>query len=372
MKSKSVDPFFLGIVLMLLIFGAFAFVSASLGVLAKNEQKFYGILLNQLAFGLVGGSVLMYATSRVNYTFWRKRAFFIFLASIALTLLVFIPHLGFSHGGARRWVTLGFISFQPVEFLKIGFVMYFAAWLSWIKTKVSDFKFGMLPLIIMLGVIALILFKQPDTKSFMLMFAAGATMLFVSGVRMKYILIAFGIGIAGLLALAYTTPYLTNRIETFLNPANDPQGSSYQLQQSLIALGSGHITGRGLGQSIQKFSYLPEPQGDSVFAVIGEEFGFVGSVIVVLLYLAFVLRGLKVAHQAPDSFGRLFTTGIIMLLGAQSLLNIASIVGVFPLTGVPLVFISHGGTSLAISLAAVGIVLNISRQRKTQHGTNRT
>lgn len=366
MKNHRVDSIFLGIVITLLSVGAVSFVSASLGVLAKNEVKFYGVLTNQLLFGLLGGGIAMYVTSRIKYTLWRKYAFFIFLGSIFLTLLVFVPHLGFSHGGARRWVTLGFISFQPVEFLKIGFVMYFAAWLSWIKTKVQDFKYGILPLVLLLGLIALILFKQPDTKSFMLVFAAGASMLFVSGVRMKYLIIVFITAIIGLSVLVFYKPYLLERVMTFVNPGRDPQGSSYQLEQSLIALGSGGITGRGLGQSIQKFSYLPEPQGDSIFAVIGEEFGFVGTVIIVLLFFAFCLRGLKVAYQAPDAFSRLLATGIVILLGAQAFLNIASIVGLFPLTGVPLVFISHGGTSLMVSLAAVGIVLNISRFRKLE------
>ena len=156
-------------------------------------------------------------------------------------------------------------------------------------------------------------------------------------------------------------PYLRERVSTFINPANDPRGSSYQIQQSLIAIGSGGIFGRGFGQSIQKFSYLPEPQGDSIFAVIGEEFGFIGTVAVVVLFMMFALRGLRIAGHAPDLFSKLLVTGIITMITSQSLLNMAALVGVFPLTGVPLVFISHGGTSLAFSLLAVGIVLNISR-----------
>ena len=186
-------------------------------------------------------------------------------------------------------------------------------------------------------------------------------MLFISNVPMKYIL---GIGISiciGLFVLVSVTPYLQKRVKTFINPAQDSQGSSYQIQQSLVAIGSGGIFGRGFGQSIQKFTYLPEPQGDSIFAVLGEELGFVGSVAVIILYGLFALRGLHIANRSPDLFSRLLVAGIVILITAQSFMNIASITGVFPLTGVPLVFMSHGGTSLMIYLMSIGIVLQISK-----------
>jgi cell division protein FtsW len=363
-KNEHVDRFFLGIVLTLVIVGIFAFISSSLGILAKNESKFYGVLFNQLVLGIGGGLVALIVGLKTNYRFWRNNAFYIFLGSIGLTLLVFVPGLGFAHGGARRWVELGPVSFQPVEFLKIAFVMYFAAWLSWVKHKMEDVRFGVLPLVILLGIIALVLFWQPDTKSFILVLVTGLAMLVMSGVRWKYFL---GIGLIGVVVLGgllATKPYLRERVKTFIDPTQDVTGSSYQLQQSLIAIGSGKVFGRGYGQSVQKFSYLPEPQGDSIFAVIGEEFGFVGTTTLVILFVLFALRGLWIAHRAPDQFSRLLVTGIVILLTAQSFLNIASIVGLFPLTGVPLVFISHGGTSLALALGAIGIVLHISRFQK--------
>ncbi|KKS23383.1 MAG: Stage V sporulation protein E [Candidatus Jorgensenbacteria bacterium GW2011_GWF2_41_8] len=167
-------------------------------------------------------------------------------------------------------------------------------------------------------------------------------------------LIAFGV-------LVYFKPYARERVTTFLNPANDPQDSSWQINQSLIAIGSGSVFGRGLGQGIQKFTYLPEPQGDSIFAVIAEELGFVGSITIILLYVVFVLRGLRIASRAPDQFGRLLSSGIVIMITVQAFLNIAALAGLVPLTGVPLPFMSHGGTSLLFSLAAVGIVLNVSR-----------
>ena len=281
-----------------------------------------------------------------------------------MTAAVFIPHLGLSNLGAERWLKLGPFSFQPVEILKFGFVLYFAAWLSWVKNKVKDFKFGILPLIIMLAIIAVILFKQPDTKSFILITATGISMLFVSSVPLKYIL---GIGLGSVLllgGLVYFTPYLQERVKTFINPAQDAQGSSYQIQQSLIALGSGGIFGRGFGQSVQKFSYLPEPQGDSIFAVLGEELGFIGALATIFLYILFLLRGFRIANRAPDLFSGLLVFGIVILITMQSFMHIASVTGVFPLTGVPLVFMSQGGTSLMVYLIAIGIVLNISKFQK--------
>ena len=188
MKEKKADKFFLVIVFILLALGVAMFVSASLGVLARNEKTFYSVLFSQLVLGLGLGFLGMYFCSKINYKFWRKFSFIIFLGSILLTASVFIPALGWSHGGAERWIALGPLKFQPVEFLKFAFVIYFAAWLSWAKNKVQDFKFGILPFLIMLSVIAFILFKQPDTKSFILITITGISMLFISSVPIKYIL----------------------------------------------------------------------------------------------------------------------------------------------------------------------------------------
>ncbi|MES2416130.1 MAG: putative lipid II flippase FtsW [Patescibacteria group bacterium] len=366
MHKNKIDKFFLVVIVTLVLIGVAMFVSASLGILAKSEQTFYSVLISQLVLGLGFGFLGMFLCLKIPYKFWRKYAFYIFLSSIFITAAVFIPHLGFSHGGARRWIELGPVSFQPSEILKFGFIIYFSAWLSWAKNRAKDFKFGILPLAIMLTVIAAILFKQPDTKSFILIAMTGICMLFISGVSWKYIV---GIAIAALLVLGSLvafTPYLKARINTFIHPSENSQGSSYQLQQSLIAIGSGGVFGRGFGQSIQKFSYLPEPQGDSIFAVIGEELGFIGCVAIIFLYVLFALRGLRIANRSPDLFSRLLVSGIVILLTAQSFMNIASIIGVFPLTGVPLVFMSHGGTSLMIDLMAIGIIFQISKYQHKQ------
>jgi cell division protein FtsW len=366
MKAKGIDRIFFGIVIALVIIGVIAFTSASLGILAKNETKFYGVIFGQFVLGLIGGAVALYFGLRIPYKFWRQYSLPLFIGSILLTALVFVPSLGFSHGGARRWITIFGVSFQPVEFLKIGFIIYFASWLSWAKGRVQDVRFSIMPLLVLLGVIAFVLLKQPDTKSIILITGTAVVMLFVSGTPWKYILGLVALAIVAFGVLVFFKPYLMERVNTFIDPSQNGSTSSYQLQQSLISVGSGGIFGRGLGQSIQKFNYLPEPQGDSIFAVIGEEMGFIGCVLLICLFVAFALRGYRIAYFAPDSFSKLFVIGIITMLIMQSFMNIASIIGVFPLTGVPLVFISHGGTALLLSLGVMGIVLQISQFQKKE------
>ena len=363
-EKKSVDYIFLIISCVIIGAGILEFFSASLGVLARNQDKFYSTVLSQTVLGLLGGLVAMYFFTRIPAAFLRKYATVILIGSILITAMVFVPHLGFAHGGARRWISILGVSFQPVEILKIAYVIYMAAWLSWAKHRVENPLYGILPMLVVLGIIAGVLLLQPDTKSLILMAGTGIAMLFLSGTPFKHLLILGGVTVGIFLILAFNTPYLSQRVATFMHPANDAEGSSYQLQQSLIAIGSGRITGRGYGQSIQKFSYLPEPQGDSIFAVIGEELGFIGCTIIVLLYMLFAMRGLWIARRSPDAFSGLLAAGLVILITLQSFMNIASITGLFPLTGVPLVFMSQGGTSLLISLAVVGIILGISKNRK--------
>lgn len=361
--TKGVDKFFLGIVISLLVFGVIMFLSASFGVLAKNESKFYGILFNQLVFGLGGGLLAMWIGSKIPYEFWRKNAFYIFVGAIILTALVFVPGLGFRHGGATRWLSIGPVSFQPVEFLKIAFIVYFSAWVAWLRPKGVHEKKIVIPFLVLFGIVTAILLQQPDTKSLILIMATGVVMMFVAQVRFKYIALIGLIGVFLFGAVLLIKPHTLDRVKTFVNPSRDPSGASFQLRQAQIAIGAGGLWGRGLGQSIQKFTYLPEPQGDSIFAVIGEELGFMGSIITLVLYVLFALRGLRIASRAPDLFSRLLVTGLVILLTAQSFLNIASIAGVFPLTGVPLVFVSHGGTALLFALFSVGIILHISKRQ---------
>ncbi len=364
MQKDKIDKIFLGISLALIVTGIFMFSSAALGILAKNEAQFYSIIFNQILLGFLGGLVALFFFSKTNYRLWRKSAFYILTAAILINLLVFVEGIGFEHNGARRWIHFGAFSFQPSEFLKVAFVMYFAAWLSFVKDKVKTPRFGLWPFLALLGVVGAILLVQPDVGTFIVIFVAGLSMFLVSGARFRDIAILSLLSVLGLGLLSFFKPYLMARIMTFLNPSIDPLGDSYQLQQSLIAVGSGGVFGRGFGQSIQKFNFLPEPVGDSIFAVLSEEFGFIGGVILVAFFLAFALRGLKIANTSGDQFGKLLAVGLVILIVAQSFINIGSMIGLLPLTGVPLVFVSHGGTALLFALAEVGILLNISRYIK--------
>ncbi len=367
-KKIKRDTFFLGITATLLLVGIFLFVSASLGILESSSTKFQGVLFNQFVFGIAGGIIALFAAERIDYKIWRKYSFFFYIASIILTALVFVPGLGFEHGGARRWLSIGSFSFQPVELLKLGYIMYFSAWLAALKNSKTITWHNFLPLGISTVVALGILVKQPDTKNIILLALVSAILLFVAGISWKKIFMLFGCSILLLVLIVSFKPYLRDRIQTFLNPENDPQGSSFQIRQSLIAIGSGQIFGTGLGQSVQKFTSLPEPQGDSIFAVAGEEFGFVGTTAIVILFVMFALRGLWIARRAPDTFSSYLVTGFVVLILSQSFMNIAALIGLFPLTGVPLVFISHGGSALLIALATVGIILQISGKARGEPG----
>ncbi len=361
-RTAKISRPFLFWTIALVVGGFFIFSSASLGVLARDEVKFSNVATNQIFFGLFLGSIMCILMARIDYHVWQKTAFYIFIGSMILTLLVFIPGIGMSHGGATRWINLGFITFQPSELLKIAFIAYFAAWLASTKNKVSTFRWGLLPFIIFSGILGLILLAQPDTDTYAVIIFAALAMFLAAGASWKHIAAILIVGVGILAALAFTRPYVMQRIQVLLNPAANSQTSGYQIQQSMIAVGSGEVWGRGFGQSIQKFHYLPEPIGDSVFAVAAEEFGFVGAMIIITLFAMFTLEGLKIASHAPDNFGRLLTLGIVILIMSQALVNIGGMIGILPLTGIPLPFVSHGGTALFITLLETGIVMNISRQ----------
>ncbi len=362
--GKGVDRTLLGIILLLVVGGFFIFSSASLGLLAREGARFSSVAFSQIIFGIIGGGIAMFITSQIFYRNWRKYAFYIFIASILLTLCVFLPVIGMEHGGAQRWIRLGGFSFQPAEFLKIGFIIYMATWLSGVHKVIGTFKQGTLPFIGITSAVALVMLLQPDTDTFMIMAVAGVAMFITAGGSWRDTAIMAGIAIVLLVALAFMRPYVMERFTTFLHPEEDLQGAGYQINQSLIAIGSGGITGRGFGQSIQKFEYLPEPIGDSIFAVYSEEFGFLGSAALVLLLAFFTFRGYKIASHATDLFGMLLVVGFMTLIVFQAFLNIASMVALAPLMGLPLPFISHGGTALLSTLAAVGIVLNVSKYQK--------
>lgn len=361
---KGIDRTLLVIVIALVVIGFFIFSSASLGLLAREGARFSSVAFSQILFGIVGGGLALTALSQIFYRNWRKYAFYIFVATLVLTVAVFIPGLGFAHGGANRWIVLGGFSFQPAELLKIGFVVYMATWLSGMHKQIGTTLRGTLPFLGIVSIVGLVLLLQPDTDTFLIMATAAVSMFIVAGGKWRDVLILGVVAVLLVAGLALMRPYVMDRITTFMDPSSDPLGSGYQINQSLIAIGSGGITGRGFGQSIQKFEYLPEPIGDSIFAVYAEEFGFIGSVLLIMLLAFFTFRGYTIAAHATDLFGMLLVVGFMTLIVVQAFLNIAAMLGLAPLSGLPLPFISHGGTALFTTLASVGIVLNVSKYQK--------
>ncbi len=362
--TKKVDKIFLISFLALLVLGFTVFISASMGIYARDNAKFTSIIFSQSFFGLFLGLIACYISSRINYKVWRRFSFYIYILSALTAVLVFVPGIGFSHGGASRWILIGPLSFQPLEFLKIGFIIYFAAWISSVKDRIRTYQYGLIPFMALIGIVGVLLLMQPDMDSFIIIFIVGLAMYLVGGGRWRHIFLIMLVAGIGVSVLLFMRPYLLARVTTFMHPEQNALTSGYQIQQSLIAVGSGEIFGRGLGQSVQKFKFLPESIGDSIFPIAAEEFGFIGGVLIIFLFIFFTSRGLRVAKNAPDVFSRLLVVGIVILITIQSFLNIASMIGVIPLSGSPLMFFSQGGTALFFTLAEIGIILNISRYRK--------
>ncbi len=363
-KPGKVDKFLLVVTIALILFGLLIFSSASLGLIARSTDGPSDVIFSQLVLGLGAGLIGAFFAYKIPYTYFRRASFWILIASIIVSMLVFTS-LGFEFGGARRWLSLGPISFQPAEFLKFGFILFFSSWLATIKDDIKSIKYGVLPIVIILIIVALPLLLQPDHGTFLALFASGIAMIIVAGMKWKHLFVLVISAAIILLVIAFFKPYMMERLTTFINPNYDPLGSSYQLRQSLIAVGSGGIFGNGLGQSVQKFSYLPEPVGDSIFAVYAEEFGFIGSVILIFIFVLLFWRGMRLAKKSGDRFISIVIVGFMVLIIGQSFLNIGAMIGIFPLTGVPLIFVSHGGTAFMFSLIEIGFVLQLTRYIKS-------
>lgn len=359
--TKKADRLLFGIIVALVFFGFFIFLSASLGLLAREGGSFVWIAAKQLLFGVVLGFAALFLAARFDYRKLKKYALPVFIGGLLFSLAVFIPGLGLTHGGATRWLDFGILTFQPAELLKLGVVVYLAALFSTLKQKIHHFSYGPVPLLIVLGLAGLVLGLQPDFGTLVVVTITAGALFIAAGGLWKHLGIVACILAVAFSAVLFVKPYVFDRITTFIDPSQDPTGSGYQIQQSLIAVGSGELTGRGFGQSIQKFEYLPEPTGDSIFAVAAEEFGFMGSAILVLLFTMFAFRGFVLSRAAPTRFGGLLILGLVILITSQSFLNIASMLGLFPLTGMPLLFVSQGGSALLFVLLESGIILSVSR-----------
>ena len=349
-----------------LIFAGFAiFSSAALGMLARESGSISKDIFFQSGLGLGLGFIALFAARAISFTFIKRVSPYIYLLTILITALVFVPELGHTANGATRWIDFGFATVQPAEFLKIGFVLMLAWWLSPHARQLADQKKGLLPFIAILTLPISLLLAQPNTSNAILLLVTGAVMYFAAGAPWRDFGILALLSVVAFGIIISVRPYALERIKTFIDPSANSLSSGYQIQQSLIAVGSGGLIGRGFGQSVEKFSYLPEPSGDSIFAVFAEETGFVGAIILIALFLALSARGIVIAGHSADLFGGLVALGFSFVIILQAFTNIGAMLGIIPLTGLPLPFISHGGTALIAVLIMCGLILNVASHSRS-------
>lgn len=348
---------------VIIVFGLIMLSSATAAVAYYDHGDSYYFFKHQL-FGLAVGLLAFYFFSRVDYHRWGKYAFWFLVVSVLLLLLVFIPGLSAHYGKARSWINIFGYSLQPSELVKISFLLYLARWLESREKSLHDIARGIGPFLAVLGVISLLMVLQPDIGTLAIISITSLVVYFVGGGKTKHILSIVIFSAVILFAMIKVMPYQANRFKCFFNPEWSTNEFCYQVNQSLIAVGSGGIFGRGLGASRQKFMYLPEVSGDSIFAIVGEETGLIFSSALVLLFLYLFYRGFLIARAAPDNFGRILAIGIVTWLVVQAMINMGGIINFMPMTGVPLPFISYGGSAMLAALSAIGILVNISKQTR--------
>jgi cell division protein FtsW len=371
----GVDPWLMMAFLGLMCIGVLMVYSASIHDAYTYYGSPYYVVEREIIWAAVG-FVSLALVARVRYDRWQKAALPLFAVSLLLLILVLTPHIGHAANGARRWIALSSsITVEPSELMKLAMVIYLAAWLSSKGERVRDLKSTFVPFSLIVGLIALMIVKQPDLGTTIVVCVTAFSMFYIAGADPKHILIATGGGTIFAWLFANNMAYRSDRLTAFMNPWKDPTGKGWHTVQALLALGSGGIFGRGFGNSIQK-NWLPAPHTDSILAVIGEEWGLLGTMTILALFLVIAYRGTRIALTAPDKFSRLLAAGITSWITFQALLNYAVITSSVPFTGVPLPFISYGGTSLIISMTAIGILLSISRhasgdafaRESTHHG----
>jgi len=371
MKRKRFDIILFSVSVILGILGILIVASISAPFSQTRFGFSYYYLRRQFLFGFLPGIILGILFFKISLKSLRKIVIFLFLINLILLGMVFLPKIGLSLGGAKRWVALGPISFQPAEPLKFTFILYLAAWLTkeeFIKEKkgkrnkkIFEERISLIAFFVILGAIALFLLLQPDFSTLGLILTVAILMYFSAKTPFWYtIIIVLVIG-GGLLSLLKLAPYRMQRLLVFLNPDVDPMGIGYQAKQAQITVGSGGISGVGLGMSLQKFGFLPHPISDSVFAIFAEETGFIGSLILIFLFLMFFWRGIEIAKNTPNQFQKLVALGISSWIALQAFLHIGAMIGLLPLTGIPLPFISYGSSHLIVELVGIGVLLNISK-----------
>jgi len=364
-KRPHIDKTLALLLGVLIVAGSLIFASAAFGLLARGTTGMSRVVFSHLVLGVGFGLLVLVITANIDYRRWRPLSPYLFVAALCVTALVFLPHIGMSHGGGRRWILIANMSLQPSESLKIAGVLIAAAYFAAIRGKVASIRWGLGGLLAIVAGPAVLLVLQPDIGTLGVIVIGIGTVFIAAGARLRDIGVLICIGLLSIGALAIAKPYIRDRVATFFHPSQGQQAEGYQIKQSLIAIGSGGILGRGFGQGIQKFTYLPEPMGDSIFAVASEELGFLGASLLILGFLGVALRGFSVSARAPDLFGALLGMGISSYLVSEAFINIAAMLGMAPLTGIPLTFVSQGGSAMLISLASAGILLNISRSRRS-------
>ncbi len=365
-EAGNIDLVFLILVFCLLAFGLVMVASASYVSALHKTGDSYAYIRRQLLYA-VGGVVAMLVVSRIRYQGMRgKFAIYLLVAAAVMLVMVLIPGIGLVRGGARRWLGFGGFTFQPSEIGKLAIVVFFASYMSMNYRRMKEFSVGILRPAIYLAIICFLVAIETHVSGAILIFSVGVVLMFVGGANLKWF---FGIGGAGVAAIgvfAFALPYARQRIHTWLNPFENVLGDGYQTVQSLYAIGSGGPFGLGLGQSRQKYLYIPEPQNDYIFSIVCEELGFVGALMVMILFVLLIWRGFVIAYHAKDKFGSLMVVGIISRVAIQAILNIAVVTNSVPPTGISLPFFSYGGTALMLLLFEMGVVLSVSRQARME------
>lgn len=369
--SRRGTPDFLLLLLTFLIvgFGLVMVFSASSAIAITSKEygnnAFY-VVKKQAIFAVLGTIGMFFL---MNVPMAKLRLLLKPLFIVILILLALVPFIGYEVNGARSWFRIAGFSIQPSEFAKLAVILYLAGLIDKKGDRVKEFRRGLVPSVIIVGIVAFLIMLQPDFGSMVILVLCASLVIIVGGANMKHILLASGavavIGCIGALIYVFsseTLGYRMDRISCYINPWSDSQGSCYQIVQSMYAFGHGELTGAGIGQSIQKLHYLPEAHNDFIFAIIGEELGFIGTVVFLLFYLAFIWRGLLVALRSTDTFGNLVGIGVVGLIGVQAFINMGGVTGAIPMTGVTLPFISSGGSSLLVMMCSIGILLSLSRE----------
>lgn len=356
--TGSIDYPFLILVLILMAIGLIMLFSASHAT-AYEEGHASTYYFSRQAIFAVAGIAIMIMISFMDYR--RFRMFSPMLLMISIGLLIAVLLVGTGNYGEKRWINLGFTQFQPSEIAKVAVIFFFSSMISVNTTKMHTFRHGVLPYVVVLAIISGLMFLEPHLSGAILIVGVGAALMFMGGTHWKWFAIAVGsAGVAGAAAISFLD-YARQRVDTWMNPFNDPSDSGYQIIQSLYAIGSGGALGLGFGNSRQKYLYLPEAHNDFIFAIVCEELGFIGALLILILFALLVVRGFWIALHARDKFGSLLAGGITTMVALQTVLNIGVVTGVLPVTGAALPFFSYGGTALLILLAEMGVVLSVSR-----------